>query len=173
MLYKLLIYLIIIQYRTSHILENYFQCETTHILENYLKSLSRSVAVQNGRWSRVFRVYFDRSCLFNISVWILECSRELEKLYWFVRRTELAESLEECYWCVLMKQEGKRKRSTLESLSSHAQISGTRFFSTLFISKFAQRVTGFLINIGSVCYCYLNNNFHYLNNITHIFKKYK
>ena len=39
----------------------------------------------------------------NLTVWILECSRELEKLYWFVRRTELAESLEECYWCVLMK----------------------------------------------------------------------
>ena len=29
----------------------------------------------------------------NLTVWILECSRELEKLYWFVRRTELAESL--------------------------------------------------------------------------------
>jgi len=45
MLYKLLIYLIIIQYEISHILENYFQCKTTHILENYLKSLSRSMAV--------------------------------------------------------------------------------------------------------------------------------
>ena len=33
----------------------------------YLKSLSRSMAVQNGSWTRVFRVYFDNSCLFNIS----------------------------------------------------------------------------------------------------------